>query len=307
MGRITIWRVCLEMVQDHPIFGFGIGGFSRKYMNYQARYLSQTSPDISHWLADDIFCPYNEILHLLITFGIPISIGMVFLILFIIRHGIENKNPFSLHLIYLSVFSLFSFPSYHYITIVLFLFSALLILRKGELKYQKAIILSIVFGIFVVSAYFSLQQFVLRESEKSFAYGKPLDDLMMKMVENSPFLLDYYVNTAYEHGFELSDDLINRAVRYIPSSRIMVIAADRDIERNEYNKAEDKLKVAVKMVPSRIWARSKLFDLYNKQGRVKEAMEIGDEILKMPLKVEGEAYIIQNKIKRQMQMMTPQL
>lgn len=38
-GRLLIWSIALSMIWEHP-WGYGIGGVARKYMNYQAKFLS---------------------------------------------------------------------------------------------------------------------------------------------------------------------------------------------------------------------------------------------------------------------------
>lgn len=69
-GRLLIWRVCMDMIADRPLLGFGHGGFLAYYMKYQAEYLSSHPGSPLAMLADNVSHPFNEFLHLAVNYGL---------------------------------------------------------------------------------------------------------------------------------------------------------------------------------------------------------------------------------------------
>ncbi len=80
-GRLLIWRVCMDMIAERPLLGFGHGGFLANYMQYQAEYLSAHPDSPFIMLADNISHPFNEFLLVLVNYGV---IGLIVLSLLII-------------------------------------------------------------------------------------------------------------------------------------------------------------------------------------------------------------------------------
>ena len=69
-ARLLIWTVCVRMFIEQPLVGFGIGGFNRHYMLYQAEFLKSHPEHILHGMADNVSFPYNEFIRLLIEQGV---------------------------------------------------------------------------------------------------------------------------------------------------------------------------------------------------------------------------------------------
>lgn len=68
-GRILIWRVCLEMIAERPLLGWGTDGFSAYYMSHQADYFVQHPNSRYAILADNINHPFNEFLLFAVKYG----------------------------------------------------------------------------------------------------------------------------------------------------------------------------------------------------------------------------------------------
>lgn len=69
-GRIEIWKVCCTMIGEHPLTGFGFGGFQREYMNYQTHYIQQFPSSDNHRLLNNNRYAFNEFLHITVEQGI---------------------------------------------------------------------------------------------------------------------------------------------------------------------------------------------------------------------------------------------
>lgn len=83
-GRILIWQCSAHMFADKPLLGYGIGGFQREYMLYQAEYFRNHPGSSFIMLADIVKHPFNEYLLFLVEKGLMggLILGFLFSILF---------------------------------------------------------------------------------------------------------------------------------------------------------------------------------------------------------------------------------
>lgn len=114
-GRLQIHRITCDMMKTKPLAGFGTGGFSQHYMDYQAAYFKMhpNTPDSS--LADETTFAFNECLKLFTEQGIVRGVAIVGIFLFIAMRKPRVKTVVSSvkcrgALLVLAVFSCFSYP-----------------------------------------------------------------------------------------------------------------------------------------------------------------------------------------------------
>lgn len=55
-GRLLIWKVSYQMIQDKPLFGFGKGGFAANYLYYQAAYMKSLASPEDYGVISDVGC-----------------------------------------------------------------------------------------------------------------------------------------------------------------------------------------------------------------------------------------------------------
>ncbi|GHT80081.1 hypothetical protein AGMMS50262_24160 [Bacteroidia bacterium] len=69
-GRLLVWTVCLTMIKEKPLTGWGVNGFQKNYLLKQGEYF-KNHPN-SPWadLADDTTSPFNEFLKVGVEYGI---------------------------------------------------------------------------------------------------------------------------------------------------------------------------------------------------------------------------------------------
>jgi len=77
--RLLIWKNTLNMIQDYPWLGSGIGTFKLNYQIYQASYLQKNPEDLKYWIKAGE--AHNEYLQLWAELGI-IGLGMFILIIY---------------------------------------------------------------------------------------------------------------------------------------------------------------------------------------------------------------------------------
>jgi len=76
--RLLIWKTTLEMIEDRPIFGSGIGTFKMNYLDYQAKFLENNEGYLKYWT--NAWEAHNEYLHMGAELGI-VGLGLFILII----------------------------------------------------------------------------------------------------------------------------------------------------------------------------------------------------------------------------------
>ncbi len=98
MGRIFIWKVSWEMVQDSPILGIGYGNYPVEYLNYQAKFFSHKENGGYYDRASNLKDAHSEYLQVLAETGIVglflfFLTGTIFCVLaFSVLNFVENKD-----------------------------------------------------------------------------------------------------------------------------------------------------------------------------------------------------------------------
>jgi len=116
-GRLFVWSICWDMIKERPLFGYGIGGIEKHYMDAQAAYFS-VHPDSPYvMLADNVTHPFNEYIKLTVNYGlVGLTIALCLLALTIKRLLKSRENVKVIGLaVTASVFVMcqFSYP-FHY-------------------------------------------------------------------------------------------------------------------------------------------------------------------------------------------------
>ena len=116
-GRLFIWSICWDMIKERPLFGFGIGGIEKHYMDAQAAYFSMHPDSPYVMLADNVTHPFNEYIKFTVNYGlVGLTIALCLLVFTIKRllNSRENVKVIGLA-VTTSVFVMcqFSYP-FHY-------------------------------------------------------------------------------------------------------------------------------------------------------------------------------------------------
>ncbi len=89
-SRLYIWYITLRCFLENPIFGVG-RSFSIFYMNNQANYVMTNQDSPFYLMADNIHHCYNELLQVLIQYGLIGLILVTFIIICILKAKSQNK------------------------------------------------------------------------------------------------------------------------------------------------------------------------------------------------------------------------
>ena len=111
LGRFHVWHMELRAMLKAPVVGFGSGRFAWAYGETQAAYFAaaQRAP----WEVRVAGCPeyaFNEYLKAGVEWGIPGSLLLIGLSLFVCIILVSKANPLGYGAIVFSVFAFFSYP-----------------------------------------------------------------------------------------------------------------------------------------------------------------------------------------------------
>lgn len=319
-GRLLIWKVTAQMIQDRPLTGFGAEGFKQYYMHYQAAYLKTKGTEQEKYIAGNNHLVYNEPLRMAVEYGF---LGMIIYIWFIyilfkapVHTTIVSASARAV-LITGTVWGLFSYPNeaFPILAILLIAISCLSSHDKNILcaiyptayiyKRFKVMLTAIIcaLGIILFNQYkahhtfYNIYQSTTSANLESFIYRC---STLENNLKNETFFWMYYCNALNEMKYDQTlQSKIQNWERLYPTPETYIIKAE-SLERMGQEKEAEKLyRLASYMVPSRQKARSKLAILYKKQGKMKEALELANEILTEKVKnYSFETYRIHTALER---------
>lgn len=301
-ARLLIWRVSADMVADAPLLGHGASSFAREYMLYQAAYFRKTPCSSFTMVADNSVYPFNELVGVMVRFGI---LGLVLMLLLFYSALIGKSEDSKSKILKSGLLALFSFSLFSYPTQIfplLMFYPILLGSVRGKVIYVVSLPLWTLLPAIIITVVL-LQQtiregiFIKKISNTLLELYQKGDDLeeeeYIRMKDNISFN-DYY-QTWLMRQVETGKMGNERIEEMQPSCEGYCALAQYYMLHNKNLEAEKFLYLASDMIPTRIQPKYFLWELYIALGNGCKAMEMANEILRMPLKVEN-SYTL--KVKR---------
>ena len=305
IGRIYIWRVCIDMMLERPFLGFGWNGFVHNYMRYQADFLSAHPHSSFARYADNVAFPYNEFIHTTISFGI---IGLIVLLAFLCNVLFAPKKTNkdlilrSLLINYI-VFSSFSYPSDSIYTCILL--PALMIFSSK--RYFARVVNCICFVIIIVSlAVFIKRESLIKDVHRLIVATelREKDDIIHQQkfaLHMFPEYTDLLLEGVHRNDLSHYCDLVIDCAANCPNTVSYCRAGDVVAECGDVGRAIHYYDSAANMVPRRIIPKYKAFCALMECGQYERAKECGLQIIEMDLKVKSsEAIVLINDVREKM-------
>lgn len=307
-ARLLVWRVSLDMIMDKPLWGYGIGGFSREYMLYQAKYFNENPNSKFLMVADNVGHPYNELLRIVIEHGIVGGVLIAILFFSVFTFRAKGKKDVAIKAILggLVTFSMFSYPCYVLPLLILFP----IIIGAAESKQcfsfciRKLTVISLqIICVILVIVTFKAALFYYHMSlktKKLFEENVQIfsKDEIVRLIPNISFANFYAVYISINND-AFSDILVH----YLPPScETYCTYGDVCKLRGNIDQAEEFYKKASFMIPTRLVPNYELWQLYKSKRDTVQAIEKAKAILKQPLKVENTFTIrIKNEVRHFLQ------
>lgn len=304
-GRLFIWSICWDMIKARPLFGYGIGGIEKYYMNAQAAYFI-VHPDSPYaMLADNVTHPFNEYIKLTVNYGlVGLTIALCLLVLTIKRlfNSRENVKVIGLA-VTASIFVMcqFSYP-FHYAAV--WFISAIAIIpvffRESEdnkewitpkyLRVSLPILLSLLLVIVLRMMYLDLKWAEM--SKRSLAGHTermlPFYEKMKPLMQHNPlFLYNYAAELNYIGRYEESLIITEECKLGWNDYDVQMLLADNLENTGQIDDALDAYRHAENMIPCRFEPLASMMTVYLENGDTLRAMEMAEEIINKPVKVQS--------------------
>jgi len=296
-ARLLIWRVCADMIGQKPMLGHGIASFNEKYMLYQGAYFA-SHPDSRFLMsADNVFYPYNELLHIFIEQGITgvVIVIALFYAVFSFRSRNNTDRILKGALSGLVVFSCFSYPAA--VFSLLFLFAVLL----GGLQSRRCLHINIKAWVplMLKPVFVAVSVLALCELPYCRQCSKMMERLFVPNDEAAQkFVADHYNRLRYSDVFNhacsewLRSSTAQTCPKYIegmfPYCEGYCTKGDYFLRNGEYALAEKYYKIASDMVPTRLLPNYRLWQLYMHRNDTTAAHRIRLKAISQPLKLNNE-------------------
>ena len=324
LGRITIYKVCLAIIRDHPFWGVGPNRFSAVYNDYQSDYFkNENIPAKTQILASNTFEAFNSVLQILIEYGIIGLLLLGWIIYLVVKKmfintTFPNKQWLSLgglgSITCIIVCSLFSNP--FHCSPIFFAFIYLLSLPISQIQilhrsYRLGAKLFLFIQCFVLiliiyTGYYFLEQhqaetnwFKASENSKyiGFKSAEPFYNKAYPRLKTSGyFLYNYGAEANLASNYEFSIRLLEESTKYYSFSNTYLLLGDDYNATDKFKLAEENYLKAINIVPVEIYPKFQLVNLYMKWKKWDEAETWIGRTLSWPIKV--KSLFTDNLIKR---------
>jgi len=295
-GRVLIWKICLNNVNEYWMFGCGADGFQRNYMNWQGMYFdSAIRPESEMTLACDNTHCFNSLLHFFVEYGL---LGIFVLLLIVSRLKYNPKNAtFVSCLVAWMTFSFFSYPEDVLPLFVILPFVVgLNVAEDGQIvklpqfvgKTIFPIIAFLFFALTILLLYVNVDFYMSLEK-----YAGMNSIAEYEKVNREPLLLRNNIrwrNALAETTFQMG--LYDDAIVHYKKSILLQPMGDKYIKFGEcywnekdLDNALECFKCAEKMLPAYATPVYDQFCVCRERGDSVQAELYAEKLLSMPIKV----------------------
>lgn len=317
-GRLTIYRVCLDIIKDYPLFGVGPNRFTAVYNNYQSNYFLNHNISIQiQLLATNTFEAFNIFLQALVEYGIiglPILLLLTFYTIKIFTLQAKSNNILKKwllvgsfgSLIAIFVSGLFSNPLHASPTLLMTIFHVAVIssfdkkLYLAKLHLPKTILYSL-FPILLIVLFLILKYSYLHfQAEKKWFKASELSNLgnyqeAKKLYQsaypilynNGNFLFNYGAEVSLDNDILLSNSLLEKSLQYTSYNNVYLFLGNNYAQLGNFELAEKNYTKAIYIVPAEIYPKYELLKFYIKYDKIEKAKVWIDKILSTPIKIQS--------------------
>lgn len=299
-GRLLIWQVSTNMINDHSLLGSGNGVFQANYMKYQAGFFKDNPESNFTMLADNVQRPFNEYLWLTVEFGL-VGLLLTFVIIFItFRYDLRHNSPYLTAFTSILGFANFSYPL-RYAFVWLILAYCLAKLSKNtpilfSIKKPLTYILSITTVIFcVVGSYYLIKdiefEYKWKKTVDASLLGKtkqmiPEYELLMSRWNRNPlFLYNYGAELNHIRDYNKSNNILKQCEIYFNDYDVQMLLADNYFNLEQWENAEKHYQEALYMCPNRFLPLRQMLKIYQETNLKDKAKNIAETIINKPIKI----------------------
>ncbi len=316
-GRLFIWKVSTEIIEDKPAFGVGFDRFKAHYMNYQANHFVELEETQDALVADNSYYAFNEFVQFIVENGVVGFVLLIIALYFIFKIASIKKYKnlsfiIKIGLFAIGVFSCFSYPMEilptKLILVILLAIMATLdshkvnilqVLKKSKLLVLKTFLITGTLILITISIKhinsldksFKSWEFALN----SYQYGdyegalKEYEKAYPDFKSNGGFLMNYGKALSIYKQDKKAVQVLKQAKKHLNTTIIETALGDAYKSLEQYEKAEKAYKHAADMIPARFYPLYLLAKLYESSGEKEKAITMAKIILNKEIKIPSTA------------------
>lgn len=304
-GRILILCCSLNMIKDSPIWGYGLNGVQKKYMDYQAKWFNDFPNSEFAPLADNVKNIFNEYVTIVVNYGILGWFVLIVYLFFLVNCYKKTKTLkdycalFSLSSI--SIIACFSYPLRYPSTWIFIILNIYVLM--GDLRLYKFLtskwtcyILSIslllvsICGLNIIIRrindeikWNSVARNILLENKD--VVLKKYEDLIPSLGENAYFLYNYAAMLSVSQKYEEALKIALKCKQYMADYDLELLLGELYEKKHQYKYAVSHYLSAQNMCPNRFVPLYKQFKAYKIECDTNNMIAIGKTILTKEIKV----------------------
>lgn len=298
-GRVAIWKVCIEMMKEYPVFGQGVDTFSANYMPQQARYIQEKATDAERHLMDNNRYAFNEFLCVTCEQGLT-GLLLVMGILIVLWRASCDCVSLRICLLVYVVFSCFSYPLHvFFLQVCLFMVCGNLSARsavvwscpsvKPRILFVVPVIVlfgsSVLRGWHVMRARQAVYDFLNNDDMRALDY---LETHLCTFIHDRALLDSYALALCLKEEHERSIPVLRQSIARFPATDKYIRLGNSFRSLALYSQAEKAYMQAAFMLPDRIYPRYCLFMLYRDMRQEEKAYRQALQIQRMFPKIESD-------------------
>ena len=293
-GRAFILYQTWSMVAEHPLKGWGVGGFEHCYMLQQASYFEMNPDSPAAILADDIRHPLCEYLLWWVNYGIAGILAIILLLFYPVFKARDKSVRIACLLI--CWFATVSYPLHYPIVWLILIIGwgqALpqnIINHAADIVPMRMIRLICLMAVLVILGHATIS-YLLMQADKASVGHKHAKALRIyrhleTICQYNPYYLYSYSRECYTIGlFEEALHWNDRCHRYWSSYDLTLLRGDILYHFDRLYDAEHAYILASHMCPVRFAPLAGLMDVYETAGDRARLIETAVEIRNRPIKV----------------------
>lgn len=292
-GRLLIWHVSVQMIQDAPLCGKGPLAFEKEYMLYQARHFKKKLQSAQSIIADNTNYPFNEFIGVTIRQGFLGLILKLFLLIYPIIKSVRTDETLICHtgLIFLIVFSCFSYPNsiFPLFAFIPLLTGSLLTKQLYELhipQLQKCCDIIILLLLLACSKKILFLTKTSNHLNNLYEHHIDIGEEDYIQLKNCATFNDYYMTWLIQHN-KITHSINKRCLDGFPSCENYCEIGRYYHIHKQYIQAIHYYQTAGLMIPSRVTPQYELFEIYLETGDSVNATATAQRILTQPVKIES--------------------
>ena len=306
-GRSVIYMISLLCIQQHPLFGSGIGSFCHQYAEGMEIFsLQHPAFDFHH--ADVTSNAFNILLQIGVEQGIVGLCLAIVLVVLILIHLFKKGGVLGMGLLCLLLFSMFSYPFELLPYQIIFVLSAAYAatdkaecaISAGWHEYYRHCILPMaLFCVVVLSSVFTYKQmkeriqaetdYQLMAGSRHVAFIDDYYELLPLLNCNKRFLFDFAKILATDGRYVDSNAMLHLGTLVSNDPMFYVLQGNNYCEMMLFDEAEKAYKKAFSIMPNRLYPLYQLMLLYEKREQRELMVQMAQQVAHFTEKVTSPA------------------